>query len=136
MVVPRPIAGRCAMMSPVSEGVDTGERTLAAEAVIELIDAGATLIDVRRPFEYEGGHLEDAINIEMNELTARSAEVPRNHPVVFTCRTGNRSGMAADAFREAGWDAHNLEGGLEQWVASGRPLVPEDGEVRPPPPPS
>ena len=56
--------------------------------------------------------------------------------MLFDCRSGNRSGMAADAFREAGWDTHNLAGGLEAWVADGRPLEPDDGEVRAPLPPS
>lgn len=112
------------------------ERELDPARAAELIDAGVTLIDVRRPFEFEGGHLPGAANLEMNELTPRAAEIPKDLPVLFTCRTGNRSGMAADAFREAGWDAHNLAGGLEGWVADGRPLEPEDGEVRPPPPPS
>jgi rhodanese-related sulfurtransferase len=37
--------------------------------------------------------------------------------------------MAADAFREAGWDAHNMAGGLVAWVEAGMPLDPEDGEV-------
>lgn len=94
------------------------------------------MIDVRRPYEFEGGHLAGARNIEMNELPARSGEIERGLPVLFYCRTGNRSGMAVDAFREAGYDAHNLAGGIEAWVADGRELEPEDGEVRTPPPPS
>ena len=56
--------------------------------------------------------------------------------MLFYCRSGNRSAMAADAFREAGYDAHNLAGGIEAWVGEGRPLDPADGEVVPPPPPS
>ena len=56
--------------------------------------------------------------------------------MLFYCRSGNRSGMAAEAFREAGYDAHNLAGGIEAWAEAGRPLEPEDGEVRAPLPPS
>ena len=44
--------------------------------------------------------------------------------------------MAAQAFREAGYDAHSIAGGIEAWATAGRPLEPEDGEVRKPPPPS
>ena len=43
--------------------------------------------------------------------------------------------MAAQAFREAGWDAHNLDGGITAWVDAGLAIEPEDGEVaqgRPP----
>jgi rhodanese-related sulfurtransferase len=37
--------------------------------------------------------------------------------------------MATEAFRGAGFDAHNLEGGLIEWRASGLPLEPDDGYV-------
>jgi len=115
---------------------EADQRELEPAAAAELIGAGATLIDVRRSYEFEGGHLAGAANIEMNELTARATEIPKDVPVLFTCRSGNRSGMAADAFREGGWDAHNLAGGLEGWVADGRELEPEGGEVRAPLPPT
>ena len=39
--------------------------------------------------------------------------------------------MAVAALREAGFDAHNIAGGLEAWSAEGRPLEPEGGEVAP-----
>jgi rhodanese-related sulfurtransferase len=109
---------------------------LPPDRVAEVIAAGAQVIDVRRAYEFEGGHLAGARNIEMNELTARSGEIDRDQPVIFYCRSGDRSAMAVDAFREAGYDAHNLEGGIEAWVADRRGLEPEDGEVRTPPPPS
>jgi rhodanese-related sulfurtransferase len=109
---------------------------LSPSRVAELIDGGAVLIDVRRPYEFEGGRIEGAQNIEMNALAARAEEIPRDRPVVFVCRTGNRSGMARDAFREAGYDAYNLAGGVEAWTEDGRALDPPDGEVRPPLPAS
>jgi rhodanese-related sulfurtransferase len=114
------------------EEVDSGEHALALARAAELIDAGATLVDVRRPYEFEGGHLPGAVNIEMNELARHSEEIPRNRPVVFYCRSGNRSSMAVDAFREAGYDAHNIDGGITAWHAEGRALEPADGGVRAP----
>ena len=102
----------------------------------ELIEAGATLIDVRREYEFAAGHLEGARNVEMNELTAHAEEIDRVRPVVFYCRSGNRSSMAADAFQQAGYDAHNLAGGIAAWRDAGRPLEPADGEVAVPLPPS
>ena len=102
----------------------------------ELIEAGATLIDVRREYEFAAGHLEGARNIEMNELTAHAEEIDRERPVVFYCRSGNRSSMAADAFQQAGYDAHNLAGGIAAWTEEGRPLEPAGGEVAEPLPPS
>jgi rhodanese-related sulfurtransferase len=112
------------------------ETELAPERAAELIGAGAELIDVRRGYEFEGGHLAGARNVEMNELSAAAESIARDRPVLFYCRTGNRSGMAAQAFREAGYDAHNLAGGIVAWTAGGLPLEPEDGAVVPPLPAS
>jgi rhodanese-related sulfurtransferase len=112
------------------------ETELAPERAAELIDAGAELIDVRTPHEYEGGRLARSRNIDMNDLTAAAESIPSDRPVLFYCRGGNRSAMAAQAFREAGYDAYNLAGGIAAWAATGRPLDPEDAEVRQPLPPS
>jgi rhodanese-related sulfurtransferase len=109
---------------------------LAPAEVTERIDAGAQLIDVRRPEEFEGGRLAGARNIEMNDLTAAAESIARERPVVFYCRGGNRSSMAADAFREAGYDAHHIAGGIQAWADAGLPLEPDGGEVRAPLPAS
>ena len=105
---------------------------LPVERVEELLAAGAQLIDVRRDYEWEGGRIAGARHIELNDLSAAAETVPREAPVIFYCRGGNRSAMAAEAFRQAGWAAHNLAGGISAWVESGRPLEPEGGEVRAP----
>ena len=128
--------GKHVYVADEADVVEAGPNSVDAGQAAALIDAGATLIDVRRDYEFEGGHLAGARQIEMNELAAHAEEVPRDRAVLFYCRTGNRSGMAAAAFREAGWDAHNLAGGIEGWSAGGRPLEPEDGEVLAPLPPS
>jgi rhodanese-related sulfurtransferase len=112
------------------------ETDVDPERFAELIDAGGRLIDVRRPYEFEGSRVAGAENIEMNELTAAAEAIERDRPVLFYCRSGNRSGMAAAAFREAGYDAYHLASGLEAWVAAGRPVEPEDGGVRAPLPAS
>jgi rhodanese-related sulfurtransferase len=93
----------------------------------EMIDGGeAEVVDVRRDWEWEAGHLANARHIEVNELTANAESISREQPVIFVCRSGSRSGMAAEAFREAGWDAYHVEGGLRAWVDAGLPL---DGDV-------
>jgi rhodanese-related sulfurtransferase len=120
---------------PVSDETATGVELEPAQAA-ELIESGVELIDVRRPYEYEGGHLAGARNVEMNELSAAAGSIVRERPVLFYCRTGDRSAMAAEAFREAGFDAHNLAGGIVAWAGAGRSLEPEDGGVVQPLPPS
>ena len=112
------------------------ETELSPAQGAELIAAGATLIDVRRPYEYEAGRIAGARNVEMNELSAAAETIARDRPLILCCRSGDRSRMAAEAFRGAGYDAHNLAGGIEGWVADGRALEPEGGFVRPPLPAS
>ena len=102
---------------------------IAPEQAAELIAAGAELIDVRRDYEFAAGRIEGARHIEMNELAGEAESIPKDRPVLFYCRTGSRSSLAAAAFSQAGWDAHDLEGGLEAWVESGNGLEPEDGQV-------
>jgi rhodanese-related sulfurtransferase len=102
----------------------------------ELIGEGAALVDVRRAYEFDAGRVAGATNIEINELSAAADSLPRDRPLLFYCRRGNRSAMAAEAFRQAGYDAHHLAGGIEAWVEAGRELEPSDGEVRAPLPAS
>ena len=98
----------------------------------ELIDAGgAEVVDVRRDWEWEAGHLEGARHVEVNDLTASADELPRDRPVLFVCRGGSRSGMAAEAFRQSGWDAYHVEGGLRAWVQAGLAFDGEVAEARP-----
>jgi rhodanese-related sulfurtransferase len=92
-------------------------------------DPGLQVIDVREPYEREAGHIADSRHIELVRLTAEAATVERDRPVVFYCRVGARSQMAAQAFRAAGFDAYSMTGGLKRWATEGLPLVPEDGEV-------
>lgn len=106
---------------------------MSVDEVAELIAGGSVeLIDVRRDYEWEGGRIAGSTHIELNDLSRAADSIPRDRPVVFYCRTGNRSAMAAEAFRQAGYDAHNLAGGIAAWVESGRELDPEGGEVRTP----
>jgi rhodanese-related sulfurtransferase len=90
---------------------------------------GPQLIDVREPYEREAGHIPRSRHIELVKLSSEAATVERDRPVVFYCRTGSRSLMAAQAFRGAGFDAYTMRGGLERWVGEGRPLEPSDGYV-------
>jgi rhodanese-related sulfurtransferase len=87
------------------------------------------LVDVREPHEREAGHIGGSRHIELVELSERAQEIDREHPVVFYCRVGNRSAMAAAAFRGAGYEAYLMRGGLVQWAAEGRELSPQDGHV-------
>lgn len=80
------------------------------------------LIDVREDYEYESGRVAGARHIELQEIAAQADTIDRDRPVVFYCRVGSRSSMAADAFRRAGYDAYSMDGGLMAWERDGLPL--------------
>jgi len=97
-----------------------------------LADGEAEVIDVRAPHEHEAGHIAGTRLIELSELSARAGEIDSERPVVFYCRSGARSAMATDAFAQAGYDAHNMTGGMLAWEASGLPIAPDGGCVAEP----
>jgi rhodanese-related sulfurtransferase len=88
------------------------------------------LVDVREPYEWAAGRIPGARHVELGRL-AGAVELPADRPIVFYCRVGARSAMAATAFRRAGYEASSLDGGLEAWAAEGRPLEPEGAAVAP-----
>jgi rhodanese-related sulfurtransferase len=103
---------------------------LSPERVAEMMKQEAQLIDVREPDEREAGRIpDDTAHIELDRLSEEAGSIDRERPVVFYCRSGSRSLLAAQAFAAAGYDAHNLDGGLKAWVAQGLPLEPADGRV-------
>jgi rhodanese-related sulfurtransferase len=98
--------------------------------VAELLERGEVqLIDVRQPHEHEAGRIAGDRLVELARLPAEAETIDRAEPVVFYCRSGARSAMATQAFRGAGFDAHNMAGGLLDWDAAGLPLEPEGGYV-------
>ena len=103
------------------------------QQVKDLLDQGGVqLIDVRQPHEHEAGRIAGDRLIELGQLGAEAGSIDRDRPVVFYCRTGSRSAMATQAFAQAGFDAHNLVGGLVAWSQAGLPLEPDGGYVAEP----
>ncbi len=84
---------------------------------------GATVVDVREPYEYVGGHVPGARLIPMGQLPSRIQELDRRQPVFVICASGNRSSAMADYLTRAGFDARSVEGGTSAWTSSGRPVV-------------
>jgi rhodanese-related sulfurtransferase len=107
-----------------------GERDITPEQAEALVrDEDAQLIDVREEQEWDAGRIGGARHIVLGEVASQAPTIDQQRPVVFYCRVGSRSAMAADAFRSAGYDAYSLDGGLEAWAGGGRPLEPAGGTV-------
>jgi rhodanese-related sulfurtransferase len=100
------------------------------QEVSDLLGSGPVqLIDVRESDEYTAGRIAGSRLIELGALSEQADTISRDEPVVFYCRSGARSAMATEAFAQAGYDAHNMAGGLLEWDAAGLPLEPDDGHV-------
>ena len=81
------------------------------------------LFDVREPVEYNAGHIAGAKLIPLGQVPSRMAEIPKDKTVILTCRSGNRSGQAADFLRHQGWrNVHNMAGGIVGWQQAGLPI--------------
>lgn len=90
------------------------------------LDAKETffLLDVRTAQEFsQDGRVAQAKLIPLQELETRLAELPRDQPVACICRSGNRSTTACDLLAKKGFNAINVEGGMNAWKAVGYPAV-------------
>jgi rhodanese-related sulfurtransferase len=94
-----------------------------------LADDGAQVVDVREQYEWDEGRIEGTIHIPMQQLSSSRDRIAVDRPVIFQCRVGGRSMMAAQAFRAAGYEAYSMAGGIELWDTQRRPLIPEGGTV-------
>src|SRR5262245_37126486 len=81
----------------------------------DLVGAGAFLLDVREPDEWQAGRAPDAVHIALGELVERVDEVPDDRRVVAICRSGARSAQATAWLNSNGHDTVNLAGGMRAW---------------------
>jgi rhodanese-related sulfurtransferase len=100
----------------------------AAEAK-QIIESGGQLVDVRTDVEYDAGHIPGSRHVMLAEIQREAEGLAKDQPVVIYCRSGNRSGPAAEAFAASGWNAHSIEGGALAWSEAGFELEPEGGSV-------
>lgn len=80
------------------------------------------ILDVRQPDEFQAGHIGGAKLIPLNELQSRMSELPKDTEILCVCRSGSRSGAAANQLNSAGYHALNLRGGMMSWQMAGFPV--------------
>jgi len=92
--------------------------------------ADLQLVDCREQNEWDAGRVEGAIHIPLNTLMAGTGPaLDPKKPVAVICRSGNRSELATMMLQARGFDAHNVEGGMEAWEAAGLPFAAADGSA-------
>jgi rhodanese-related sulfurtransferase len=83
-------------------------------------------LDVREPYEWDAGHVRGSVHIPIGQIQERFQELERDQPIVVVCQVGQRSALVAEFLAAQGYDAHNLDGGLQRWASEGLPLTTDD----------
>ena len=99
------------------------------EVAALIAQGNVQLIDVRQAHEHEAGRIPGSRLIQLADLPIQAQTIDVDKPVILYCRSGSRSAMATGALVRAGYDAHNMVGGMLEWQAGGLPMEPSDGFV-------
>jgi rhodanese-related sulfurtransferase len=83
----------------------------------------AQLIDVRSPSEFASGHIPGAVNIPMDQIESRLADLSSTTPIVLICQMGKRARMTAGLLEPCPFQLSVLEGGTSAWIQAGFPVV-------------
>jgi rhodanese-related sulfurtransferase len=83
----------------------------------------AVLVDVRTPSEYAAGHVPRAVNVSMEEIESRLEDLNPHSSIVLICQSGGRARLAAALLQAHRRDVTVLDGGTNEWVHAGFPLV-------------
>jgi rhodanese-related sulfurtransferase len=87
----------------------------------EMIEAGnVQVIDSREPHEHHDGHVPGSLNIPHMATLTRGADLAEDRPILFICKSGHRSALAAEFAATLGRsDLYNVEGGHDAWAKAG-----------------
>ena len=97
---------------------------ISISQAVEKRTAGAFILDVREPQEWNQVHIPGATLVPLAQLPDRLSEIPKDQEVVVVCRSGNRSATARDILLNAGYTTvTSLAGGMNEWQAAGYPTA-------------
>jgi rhodanese-related sulfurtransferase len=101
-----------------------GLSSVEPQDAVRLINAEATVLDVRSPETYARGHIVNAKNIPLAELDANLDKIKKYKSIVAVCDAGVSSNQAVNTLRKAGLDnVYGLRGGINAWTQANLPLV-------------
>ena len=99
--------------------------TVTVDQIPAPLPEGVTLLDVREPVEWTAGRAEGAVHLPMNDIPERIEELPRDGQLLVICKVGGRSAQVTGFLVHHGFDAVNVDGGMLEWAAAGKPMVGE-----------
>jgi rhodanese-related sulfurtransferase len=91
----------------------------------ERLRLGAILLDVREPIELQMASVEGALHMPMRTVPQRAAELPKDEPILVLCHHGSRSQAVADWLVARGYQALNVEGGIDAWADAVDSRIPK-----------
>jgi rhodanese-related sulfurtransferase len=97
--------------------------SISVDEAYKMYQDGTFVLDVRTPEEWNEFHAPNTTLIPLDELASRVTELPKDRSIVVVCRSGNRSQTGRDILLQAGIAATSMNGGLNEWRASGHPVV-------------
>ncbi len=102
------------MAGMIAANVLRGDAHLSHWEMVE--ESDAMMIDVRDPDEYKQDHLDEAVNIPLDELRQRMSEIPKDREIWAYCFVGQRSYFAARALSQYGYNVKNISGGFKTFT--------------------
>ncbi|MGM9788169.1 MAG: rhodanese-like domain-containing protein [Candidatus Cryptobacteroides sp.] len=111
------------VMAILGGSVASNYKDLSVEEFKKLISqSGVVILDVRTSQEYNEGHIEGSLNIDVNSetfLESVEKEINKNDTLAVYCRSGRRSANACKMLSKAGYkNPFNLSGGYLDWIES------------------
>ncbi|BAC14607.1 sulfurtransferase TusA family protein [Oceanobacillus iheyensis] len=96
-----------------SRTIDNDELT---KKLVDYHTDQSILVDVREQAEYAFGHIPQAVSIPLGEIDNRMDQLDKDKTIYVICRTGTRSGMAAQKLIDSGYEhVINVKPGMSQW---------------------
>ena len=107
----------CILLLTACDGESISYKTITENEAMPLIENEAIIIDVRTVDEYNNGHIVDAINIPVDNISSISYD--KDQVIIVYCASGRRSANAAQVLIDLGYTkVYNLDGGLINWGAT------------------
>ena len=107
----------CVLLLTACSGENITYKTITENEAMPLIENEAVIIDVRTVDEYNTGHIVDAINIPVDNISSLSYD--KDQTIIVYCASGRRSANAAQKLIDLGYTkVYNLDGGLINWGAT------------------
>ncbi|QCJ42718.1 CoA-disulfide reductase [Bacillus sp. S3] len=104
------------MAGYVASNITEGElEHIQWHEVDQIVAEGGLLIDVREPMEREFGYIEGSINISLNELRNKLADIPKDQTIYVSCQVGLRGYLASRILKNNGYRVKNVDGGWKTY---------------------